>query len=286
MNLDNSKVIGFLFEAKDSLGDVKGYLYGADHSADPHMLKALENERIQNIFSRSTPIYFENTERMVHDLDEICENKGAENFPNNISALDKNPQKFASLIGVHPPDVRLGKTLPGVDYHLLAMSYREKKEVDSLEGEFADQQTESSEETLEKFSDNCSLFLEGKKNPLNSEEGEQLREEEVISNETKLVLEKNNAWKLGDLERYVRILNQLDQGFFSIKRERSDPTAHIIAFNRNRAVDLARTVHVKLAKTEKPLLFVFGTQHLVSSDKINLLSLLKAKGRTIDQIKT
>ncbi|PJD95667.1 MAG: hypothetical protein CK425_08165 [Parachlamydia sp.] len=59
-----------------------------------------------------------------------------------------------------------------------------------------------------------------------------------------------------------------------------------IAFQRNRELDLAKKVHgILVSETDAgPQFFVFGNNHLVSQDNINLVSLLAAKGWQLKQI--
>lgn len=304
--------IGFLFEVTNARNEVKGYFYGSPHLADKEMSGALQNVKIQDVFKKSVKVQFENIKRYLNDISSTTGLSRAElRACGKLSAvlleIEASPQTFFSCetFGEAPLDEELGITRPGMDFHLLGEAYAQGKPVASLEDKKASWQETAREEDIPKFLEKLQnffendpqliqLFLEGTK-------GEKSRE--VDAEETKqLVQELQQAWKEGNSDKFVEISNKLPGNFLenlkkfnalflngkTLKDYSPEETKSLldIAFQRSRELDLAKKVHdILVSETDAgPQFFVFGNNHLVSQDNINLVSLLAAKGWQIKQI--
>lgn len=275
---------GFVFEVIDPRSNqLKGYLVAADHSADSAMLQILKNTPLKSAFNNATNVFFENINRYLADIDELSDEKGVSSFAANILRLDNNPEPFAKLLNIPPPDMKLGKIMPGVDYHLLAKSIEEKgiEHVHSLEKMQDDQQQTATSDYINIFKDNLASFISDIESLKTSTQPPSIQGVDI----TKAVKERNEACSEGNLDKFYRSQQLLDGDFFSKERKDDDPNKSLIAFGRNRDVNLAKVVHTILTDANEPILIIFGTSHLLSTDSINISSLLKAKGWIIKQIK-
>lgn len=277
---------GFLFKVshQDNPDEIKGYLLGVEHSADKEILQQLENEKITSLFEKTMNFYFESTVRMVNDIeqfyheplhskDELSQNQ-LEEYSKRIVYLSESLSAFAEFIGINESDIELKKTLPGLDYQLLMKAFEERgmNSLHSLEPKNASKLSNADEKTIPQYLKNITDFFEDSI-PQNFLKPVNPTIIEKNLNIPQILKNREEALKTSNLANFLLEQAKLDGDFFTNKDEENPA----IAFQRNRELNLARKVDT-LLKSSNDNLFVFGLSHLVSTDRINLLDLLKARG--------